>query len=53
MGSFGIFCILLHFVPKNMEIPKYKSGLVFVTLPLLYMHFGPKVHRNWSRLIEH
>jgi hypothetical protein len=50
MCALGDFCKLLQFDPQNLEISKCKSCLVFVTLPLWYMHFGPKVYRNWSHL---
>jgi hypothetical protein len=38
------FYKLLQVSPQNLEIYKYKSCLVFVTLLLLYTHFWQKVH---------
>jgi hypothetical protein len=34
MGALGSFCNLPKFAPQNMEIPKHKSCLTFVSLPL-------------------
>jgi hypothetical protein len=43
----------LQFVPHHLKIFQCKSCLVFDTLPLWYMHLGPKVHRNWNHPIGH
>jgi hypothetical protein len=44
--SLWLFHKLVQFVPHYLKFLQYKSCLVFDTLPLRYMHFGPKVYRN-------
>jgi hypothetical protein len=38
-------CHFLQFAPPYLKILQCKSCLVFDVLPLLYIHFGPKVYK--------
>jgi hypothetical protein len=51
--GYSLELLQITLVPQRLKIFQCKCCLVFDTLPLWYMHFGTKVHRNWNHLVGH